>query len=128
MPCTLPTILVAPSVQLVHFIQDIIYSIQYILYYFTVLTRAQAQRRRRMVEESTIYEASGNKNTLDTINDSIFAAMNNIFQALATLQVGNKSTKATQNHSPVLNPFSYDLTLTSLPVLDQLHLSLPVYR
>ena len=112
-PCvlrTIPTVPVVPSVQLVHFIQDLLNFIQYIIYYFTILIRAQAQIRRRIVEEYTNSDSAGNNNPPDTSNKSIYSALNNLAQALATLQADNTSTGANSNHSPVLNHFEYDLT------------------
>ena len=56
-PCTLTNILVSQSVKLVHLIKYLLYFIQDILYYFTLLTRAQDQLHCSMVRESTTAEA-----------------------------------------------------------------------
>ena len=97
-----PTLLVVLSVQLVNFIQDL-------LYYLTILNRYQYQRWHRMVGEYANYEAAGNTNPPATSNNSISAALSNLAQNLATIKAGNTSTWSTHNHAPFLDHFASDL-------------------
>ena len=76
-----------------------------------------------MVEESPTTLSATNNNMLYTTNDYIYAVLNNLAQALDTLQTRDKDNRFSSSHAPVINPFA---STTCLPVPDQPHLILPV--